>query len=111
MFERTTMVNVFSGSKKKDENTEGVTPTVKQDASPATLEQPAALFQKLKIEEAQLLEEKQNLTHLKEQLQKKIKDQIDTSKNNLQKLKTEVSELKIQCAQLNETLENEIIVE
>ena len=105
------MVNVFSAPKKKEENTENVKQTGKQDTSSASSEQPAALYQKLKMEEAQLFEEKQSLSQLKEQLQKKIKDQIENSKNNLQKLKLEISELKIECAQLNETLQNEILAE
>ena len=111
MLERTTMVNVFSGPKKKEENIENVKQAEKQDISSASPDQPVAIFQKLKIEEAQLFEEKQNLMQLKEQLQKKVTDQIENSKSKLQKLKTEVSELKIQCAQLNETLQNEIIAE
>jgi uncharacterized protein involved in exopolysaccharide biosynthesis len=105
------MVNVFSAPKKKEENTENAKQTGKQETPIASSEQPAALFQKLKMEEAQLFEEKQSLNQLKEQLQKKIKDQIESSRNNLQKLKIEISELKIECAQLNDTLQNEILAE
>jgi hypothetical protein len=105
------MVNVFTTSKKKDENTQNIKETTKQEPSLTPTDQPAALLQKMKTEEAKLFEEKRNLTQLKEQLQKKIKDQIENSKNNLQKLKTEIDDLKIECTQLNETLQNDILIE
>ena len=106
------MVNVFSTPKKKDEIIEEGKQTIKQDFVPAkTSEQPATILQKLKLEEAQLAEEKRNLVQIKEQLQKKIKDQIENSKTNLQKLKAEVNELKTECTELNFTLQNEILAE
>ena len=105
------MVNVFAVSKKKEESAQSAREIQKQDTSPVTSSEPITLLKQIKTEEAQLFEEKQNLTQLKEQLQKKIKDQIENSKSNLQKLKTEINELKIECAQLNETLQNEILAE
>jgi len=103
---------MFSNTKKKDENTanEDSKPMVKTEpSSTPTQDQPAAILQKIKMEEAQLIEERRNLAQQREQLQKKIKDQIENSKGNLQKLKTEVTALKAECEELNRTLENEIL--
>ena len=105
---------MFSSNKKKDETTtsEIEKQTLKTEASAAQVSsQPATVLQKLKLEEAQLNEEKQNLAQLKDQLEKKIKDQIENSKSTLQRLRNEVSELKAECAELNETLQNEILVQ
>jgi hypothetical protein len=108
------LVNMFSNNKKKDENTtdENEKQMLKTEISTTQApNQPATILQKLKLEEAQLNEEKQNLALLKDQLQKKIKEQIENSKGTLQKLRTEVSALKAECAELNETLQNEILVQ
>ena len=107
------MVNVFASTKKKEENNSAeVKQSIKQETPPVQFSgEPATVLQKMKLEEAQLAEEKRNLAQLKEQLQKKITDQIENSMSNLQKLKSEVSELKAECAELNETLQNEVFAE
>jgi hypothetical protein len=107
------MVNVFASTKKKEENNSvEVKQSIKQETPPAQFSgEPATVLQKMKLEEAQLAEEKRNLAQLKEQLQKKITDQIENSMSNLQKLKSEVTELKAECAELNETLQNEVFAE
>ncbi len=107
------LVNVFASTKKKEENNPvELKQTIKQEAPPAQFAgEPATVLQKIKLEEAQLEEERRNLAQLKEQLQKKITDQIENSMSNLQKLKSQVSELKAECAELNETLQNEVFAE
>jgi uncharacterized protein involved in exopolysaccharide biosynthesis len=107
------MVNVFASSKKKEENVPAeVKQSAKPEAPPAQFSgEPATVLQKIKLEEAQLEEERRNLAQLKEQLQKKITDQIENSMSNLQKLKSQVNELKAECAELNETLQNEVFAE
>lgn len=102
------MVNVFSATRKKDENPNEETKQVPKQEEPLTQssDNSANALKKLKQEEAQLAEERQNLEQLKEQLRKKIKDQIDNRKENLQKLRTEVSDLKAECAELNQTLQS-----
>ena len=111
---------MFPNPKKKDENITNEDPKqmLKSDApsaqapgQPASAGQATSVLQKLKIEEAQLVEEKRNLAQLKEQLEKKIKDQIENSKGNLQKLRTEVSSLKAECAELKESLQNEVLTQ
>lgn len=109
------MVNMFN-PKKKDENppNEDGKQTLKTEAPPAqpttqASDQPAVLLQKLKMEEAQLIEEREHLAQLKERLKKKINDQIENSKDNLQKLRTEVVSLKTECAEMNETLQYEVL--
>jgi hypothetical protein len=111
---------MFPNPKKKDENITNEDPKqmLKPDApsaqasgQPVSAGQATSVLQKLKIEEAQLVEEKRNLAQLKEQLEKKIKDQIENSKGNLQKLRTEVSSLKAECAELKESLQNEVLTQ
>lgn len=48
---------------------------------------------------------------MKEQLQKKIKDQIENSKTNVQKLKAEIDALKAECSELNLTIEQGVFAE
>ncbi len=106
------MVNVFTANKKKEPTPEEIKREDKEISSETkTSDEPAMVIQKLKAEEAQLTEEKRSLVQLKEQLQKRIKDQIENSRNSVKKLKAEVDELKIECAQLNESLQNELLVE
>jgi len=62
------------------------------------------ILQKLTNEETKLLEEKQNLEVLKENLQKKVKEEIETRKNNIMKLETEITDLKASCETLTKTL-------
>jgi hypothetical protein len=105
------MVNVFSSPKKRDDPEENKKQLPPQENPAPNEEQPLVIIQKLKLEEYRLAEEKQNLTQLKEQLQKKINDKIEFSKANLQRLKSEIDELKVEVAHLNETLEQDIIAE
>jgi conjugal transfer/entry exclusion protein len=107
------LVNVFASTKKKEEtNPNEIKQAAKPETTPAQFSgEPATVLQKIKLEESQLEEEKKNLAQLKEQLQKKITNQIENSMGNLQKLRSEVSELKAECAQLNETLQNEVFTE
>ena len=107
------LVNVFANTKKKEENNfDELKQTTKQRPSPAQFSgESATVLQQIKLEEAQLEEELKSLAQLKEQLQKKITDQIEHSMGNLQKLRSEVSELKAECAELNETLQNEAFEE
>jgi predicted transcriptional regulator len=111
---------MFPNPKKKDENITNVdtkqmlktdAPPAQAPGQPTSAGQPISVLQKLKIEEAQLVEEKRSLAQLKEQLEKKIKDQIENSKGNLQKLRTEVNSLKAECAELKESLQNEVLAE
>ncbi len=108
--EETILVNVFSAPKKKDSPTEQEKQPAAQNNPPQQpSEEPMTTIQKLRAEESQLAEEKQNLLQRKEQLQKKIKSQIDSSKNNVDKLKAEVEKLKFECAQLDESLQEEML--
>jgi predicted RNase H-like nuclease (RuvC/YqgF family) len=62
------------------------------------------ILQKLTNEETKLLEEKQKLEVIKENLQKKTKEEIEIRKNNILKLKTEITDLKVACETLTKTL-------
>ncbi len=105
---------MFANPKKKDEPIINEDPKQiqKTDVPPAQASgQPTSVLQKLKMEEAQLAEEKRNLAQLKEQLEKKLKDQIENSKGNVQKLRTEVNSLKAECAELKQNLQPEVFAE
>lgn len=64
----------------------------------------AATLQKLRAEEAALMEEKQNWLTLRESLQTRIREEIDSKKNNMQKIKTEMADLKLLCEEMTKAL-------
>jgi len=64
----------------------------------------ALVLQKLGSEEASLREQKENLSSLKEQLQLRVKEEIELRKNSIQKLKTEITDLKGECEKLSKSL-------
>jgi seryl-tRNA synthetase len=66
-------------------------------------EEPFAVLQKLANEEAKLMEEKKNLDSLREKLMSKIQEEIDNKKNNIQKLKSEIKDLKFSCEELTKS--------
>ena len=66
-------------------------------------EEPFAVLQKLASEEAKLKEEKKNLDSLREKLLSKIQEEIDNKRNNIQKLKSEIKDLKFSCEELTKT--------
>jgi hypothetical protein len=64
----------------------------------------ALVLQKLGSEEASLREQKENLSSLKEQLQLRVKEEIDLRRSSIQKLKTEITDLKGECEKLSKSL-------
>ncbi len=96
------MVKVFT---KKEEDTGEIeeVETLSTQENPEKQED-AFLLQRLKNEEAELMEEKQNLASLKESLQSKAKNEIENRKTNIQKLKAEISDLKVECEELTKSL-------
>jgi seryl-tRNA synthetase len=66
-------------------------------------EEPFAVLQKLASEEATLMEEKKNLDSLREKLQSKIQEEIDNKRKNIQKLKSEIKDLKFSCEELTKS--------
>jgi chromosome segregation ATPase len=66
-------------------------------------EEPFVVLQKLASEESKLMEEKKNLDSLREKLLTKIQDEIGNKKNNIQKLKSEIKDLKFSCEELTKT--------
>ena len=67
-------------------------------------EEHASALQKLKSEEAYLIEEKQKLKSLKEKLEIKAKEEIELKKNRIQRLKGEITDLKATCEVLTASL-------
>ena len=67
-------------------------------------EKSTEFLQKLSSEEANLIEERQNLISLREKLQSKVLEKIERKKNNIQKIRDEIKELKFSCEELTKTL-------
>lgn len=72
---------------------------------------PSTLLQKLKSEEANLMEERKNLHDLlaslrarKEKLQLKLQEDIARKKKNIRKLRGEIKDLKFACDELKNSL-------
>lgn len=74
-------------------------------------EEPALALQRLMSEEANLMAEKQNFESLKEKLQLKAKEEIENKKNNIQKLKSEITNLKVACEELTKSLNAGVTVQ
>ena len=67
-------------------------------------EEKPTLLLKLANEEANLMEEKKNLDSLKEKLQLKLQEEIEIKKKNIQKLRTEITDLKVSCERLSKSI-------
>jgi len=68
------------------------------------------VLQELRVEEATLIEEKQNWLTLRESLQARLKEEIELRKSNTEKLKAEITNLKLLCEEMTTTL-NEGVLE
>jgi chromosome segregation ATPase len=66
-------------------------------------EEPILVLQRLSSEETKLMDEKKNLDALREKLLAKIQEEIDNKKGNIQKLKTEIKDLKFSCEELTKS--------
>ncbi|HVP16078.1 MAG TPA: hypothetical protein VMT42_01780 [candidate division Zixibacteria bacterium] len=62
----------------------------------------SSVVKSLMDEEVSLTEQRDRLLTLKGQLQLKAKEKIETVTSSIQKLKNQVSELRLQCEQLQE---------
>jgi hypothetical protein len=67
-------------------------------------EEPLLVLRGLEKEEVSLMEEKRELLALKEKLQLKAEEKIDIMKRRMQTLKNEVSELRHQCEELENSV-------
>lgn len=73
-------------------------------------EESMEILQKLMSEEANLMQEKKNLASLREKLLSKIQEEIDNKKNNIQKLRAQIKDLKFSCEELSKTFKTEVKV-
>lgn len=64
-------------------------------------EEIAEFLQRLEIEEANLMEERQNLISLREKLQSKLQKQIESKEFVNKKLRGEIADLRIDCEKLS----------
>jgi uncharacterized protein YoxC len=92
--------------KNPQTHTKSMEADVRIEALPTTdnFDEATVSLQHLNEEEANLIEEKQNLASLKEKLQIKIREKIEGKKNNIQKIRDEIKELKFSCEELTQTL-------
>jgi predicted RNase H-like nuclease (RuvC/YqgF family) len=68
-------------------------------------EEPNVVLQNLTRAEATLTQEKKKLASLKEKLKLKVQKEIESKKSNIQKLRTEITDLKLDCDELSKTLQ------
>ena len=68
-------------------------------------EEPNVVLQNLTRAEATLTQEKKKLASLKEKLKLKVQKEIESKKSNLQKLRTEITDLKLDCDKFSKTLQ------
>jgi len=71
-------------------------------------EEPLVVLRALEKEEISLMEEKRELLTLKEKLQLKVEEKIETMKLSIQTLKNELSELKYQCEELENSVSPQV---
>jgi len=69
-----------------------------------TGQEPLMVLRELEKEEVSLMEEKRELLALKEKLQLKAEEKIEIMKRRLQTLKNEMSELRHQCEELENSV-------
>jgi len=69
-----------------------------------TGQEPLMVLRELEKEEVSLMEEKRELLALKEKLQLKAEEKIEIMKRRLQTLKNEISELRHQCEELENSV-------
>jgi len=73
-------------------------------------EEPFAVLQKLMSEEANLMEQKEklhaHLASLREKRRLMVERKIRRKENSIQRLRTEIKDLKISCAELSKSLRN-----
>ncbi len=67
-------------------------------------EEPLAVLRGLEKEEVSLMEEKRELLALKEKLQIKAEEKIEIMNRRMQTLKNEISELRHQCEELENSV-------
>ena len=80
----------------EEEEQQAITP---QSTAPATLEE-------LIEEETALMDEKNQLLRLKQEIEQKIHEQIERKKASIRQLKAEILEVKQECQTLEIALEN-----
>jgi uncharacterized protein YoxC len=96
--------------KQKTQNVQAYTAVEEQTVSIQNnvQEEPFVVLQKLMSEETNLMEEKQNLhaqlAALREKRRLKIQRKIRGKKNSIQKLKSEIKDLKFSCEELSKSL-------
>jgi hypothetical protein len=95
------MAKVFS---KRDQEETLLNEEITSQAPDCEEAEVVIVLQQLSSEEATLREQKENLEMLKEQLQKKAKEEIDNRKTSIQKLKSEITDLKGDCEKLTKSL-------
>lgn len=69
-----------------------------------SLEEPLVVLRGLEKEEVSLMEEKRELLALKEKLQIKAEEKIEIMNRRMQTLKNEISELRHQCEELENSV-------
>ena len=95
------LVRIFSNKDGEEIEMKEVGPLVNEERQES---ETAAILKKLKSEEADLVEEAQNLSMMKESLTTKAKEEIEARKSSIQKLKAQITGMKSECEALTQSL-------
>ncbi len=76
-------------------------------SQPVAEDQTALILAQVKAEEANLIQEKRDLETLKVQLSQRAREELEKTKGNVQKLKTDISYLRTICGNLTKSLNME----
>jgi hypothetical protein len=68
-------------------------------------------FQSLEVDEARLTEQKEHLTALLNKLENKANEEVDKRKRIVERLNSEVADLKLRCEKLASWIDSESILE
>jgi hypothetical protein len=83
--------------KKEDENTPALEETYSTTKDCEDDEDLFALLEKLETDETRLSEQKEHLSSLFDQLQLKVRGEVENKKCRIQMLNSEIADLKIKC--------------
>jgi hypothetical protein len=80
-------------------------PNTDESLDALNISQMFSLFQKMKSEEQELLEQKQDLLKMERELQSLLIQEIGKKKKTIQELKSDVSDLQKTCQEISQALE------
>ncbi len=106
-----TVVTYMSNAVLKEQKTFNVQEEFAPSQNSSSDEDIVKSFQSLKLDEAHLAEQKQHLKALLLQLETKVKEEVEKRKRKVERLNSEVSDLKRRCEALAKCVKSESTLE